>query len=71
MKNDTCNLCLYPCVNCLNETYCYTCGYDVSEGDLRRIRPPSCMCDYQYSDNGERCVLCTEPCETCHTEDTD
>lgn len=66
LRSNACLPCEYPCINCLESDYCYTCGYDA---DNRRNIPPSCSCKDDYSDNGERCVLCTSPCLTCMTEE--
>lgn len=33
--------CVYPCKTCLDETFCYSCGYGVEN----RLPPPTCECD--------------------------
>lgn len=67
LRDAACLPCEYPCVNCLESDFCYSCGFDLTAESRRNI-PPSCSCDYLYSDNGTRCVLCTSPCMTCETE---
>lgn len=81
LSGTECLPCVYPCITCLTADYCHECGFDDGEGTLdtdgnvvpaptRRTGIPSCACLDEYSDNGERCVLCTSPCLTCMTEST-
>lgn len=63
----TCNPCISPCLTCMSETFCYTCGY----GESLRIQPPSCLCKDGYSTNLAECVECSHPCRTCSDIGTD
>lgn len=62
LDGNVCIKCKTPCATCLNETFCYTCGFDPTN---LRIRAPTCECDEEYSDFGDRCDTCTAPCSKC------
>ena len=40
LKEEVCIICSYPCENCINDTYCLTCGYS----PLKRKVIPDCNC---------------------------
>lgn len=70
LDGEQCKECVYPCETCLNETFCFTCGFDVAN----KNPAPSCSCKHGMSDSydGEiGCITCNSPCYTCSSTAND
>ena len=51
---DKCLDCAYPCVTCLTETFCLTCGFAAD----KRIHPPNCSCQEGLSETKDPIIGC-------------